>query len=107
MQGYFYLALAAFETRTAYANRGGDYNVGWANASLRALSQLPQLPGKWVPRLHRLRRRQWPRGLTMLPALRDSGEVLRHLFAVSTHGIGARHAGAALAAACERSHVDS
>ncbi|KAI8469034.1 MAG: putative serine esterase-domain-containing protein [Monoraphidium minutum] len=41
---YFYSALAAFKTRTAYANTDGDHLVGWANSSLRPLSGLPPLP---------------------------------------------------------------
>lgn len=45
-QGYFHSALAAFETRTAYANRSGDHLVSWANSSLRSLPQLPKLRGK-------------------------------------------------------------
>lgn len=45
-QGYFYSALEAFETRTAYANSSGDHLVGWANSSLRAMHELPRLRGK-------------------------------------------------------------
>jgi hypothetical protein len=41
---YFFSALAAFATRTAYANTDGDHLVGWANSSLRPLSALPPLP---------------------------------------------------------------
>jgi len=41
---YFYSALAAFKTRTAYANTDGDHLVGWANSSLRPLHGLPPLP---------------------------------------------------------------
>jgi hypothetical protein len=37
----FLSALRAFETRTCYANRSGDHLVGWANASLRTVDQLP------------------------------------------------------------------
>ena len=43
---YFYSALASFCSRTAYANRGGDYNVSFANSSIRSLDQLPLLPGR-------------------------------------------------------------
>lgn len=43
----FFSALAAFETRTAYANVAGDHLVAWANASLRSLDELPELQ---VPR---------------------------------------------------------
>jgi hypothetical protein len=39
-------ALAAFETRTAYANRSGDHLVGWANSSLRRPAALPPLAGR-------------------------------------------------------------
>ena len=47
MQGrYFFSALSSFASRTLYTNRGGDYNVGWANASLRRLDQLPPLTGR-------------------------------------------------------------
>eukprot|EP00201_Polytomella_parva_P023317 CAMPEP_0175046440 /NCGR_PEP_ID=MMETSP0052_2-20121109/5035_1 /TAXON_ID=51329 ORGANISM="Polytomella parva, Strain SAG 63-3" /NCGR_SAMPLE_ID=MMETSP0052_2 /ASSEMBLY_ACC=CAM_ASM_000194 /LENGTH=332 /DNA_ID=CAMNT_0016310193 /DNA_START=372 /DNA_END=1366 /DNA_ORIENTATION=+ len=38
---YFLSALRAFYSRSAYANRNGDHLVGWANASLRFLHQLP------------------------------------------------------------------
>ncbi|KIZ05254.1 hypothetical protein MNEG_2703 [Monoraphidium neglectum] len=41
---YFYSALKAFKTRTAYANTDGDHLVGWANSSLRPLDRLPPLP---------------------------------------------------------------
>ncbi|PNH09122.1 hypothetical protein TSOC_004283 [Tetrabaena socialis] len=41
---YFYSALAAFASRTAYANTDGDHLVGWANSSLRFMHQLPTLP---------------------------------------------------------------
>ncbi|KAL6778698.1 CPL18 [Auxenochlorella protothecoides x Auxenochlorella symbiontica] len=41
----FLPALAAFQTRTAYANTDGDHLVGWANASLRRLEELPELDG--------------------------------------------------------------
>lgn len=37
----FFSALASFETHTAYANRGGDHLVGWANASVRSMDGLP------------------------------------------------------------------
>lgn len=37
----FLTALSRFETRTVYANRSGDHLVGWANSSLRRLSELP------------------------------------------------------------------
>jgi hypothetical protein len=37
----FLSALRAFETRTCYANKSGDHLVGWANASLRTVDQLP------------------------------------------------------------------
>lgn len=39
----FFSALAAFETRTVYANRSGDHLVGWANSSLRQLHALPEI----------------------------------------------------------------
>mmetsp|Transcript_42024 Transcript_42024/g.125827 ORF Transcript_42024/g.125827 Transcript_42024/m.125827 type:complete len:311 (+) Transcript_42024:83-1015(+) len=41
---YFYSALRAFSSRTAYANTEQDHLVGWPNSSLRFLHQLPQLP---------------------------------------------------------------
>eukprot|EP00210_Caulerpa_lentillifera_P000501 g484.t1 len=41
-QGYFLSALKEFKTRTCYANVSGDGMVGWANASLRRSSELPQ-----------------------------------------------------------------
>ena len=41
----FLSALAAFASRTAYANSGGDHLVGWANSSLRRVDQLPDLVG--------------------------------------------------------------
>ncbi|KAF6261528.1 putative serine esterase-domain-containing protein [Scenedesmus sp. NREL 46B-D3] len=41
---FFYSALAAFQTRTCYANTGADHLVGHANSSLRSLGQLPPLP---------------------------------------------------------------
>ncbi|KAG2423781.1 hypothetical protein HXX76_015057 [Chlamydomonas incerta] len=41
---FFYSALAAFRSRTAYANTDGDHLVGWANSSLRFMHQLPRLP---------------------------------------------------------------
>eukprot|EP00192_Tetraselmis_astigmatica_P008172 CAMPEP_0117684162 /NCGR_PEP_ID=MMETSP0804-20121206/20908_1 /TAXON_ID=1074897 /ORGANISM="Tetraselmis astigmatica, Strain CCMP880" /LENGTH=640 /DNA_ID=CAMNT_0005495047 /DNA_START=272 /DNA_END=2195 /DNA_ORIENTATION=+ len=37
----FFSALAAFSSRTVYANSWGDVLVGWANSSLRFLHQLP------------------------------------------------------------------
>lgn len=37
---YYWSALAAFESRTVYANRSGDHLVGWANASLRYPDEL-------------------------------------------------------------------
>jgi len=37
---YYWSALAAFESRTVYANRSGDPLVGWANASLRYPDEL-------------------------------------------------------------------
>jgi hypothetical protein len=44
-RGLFFLsALASFRTRTAYANVSGDHLVGWANASLRGVGELPELP---------------------------------------------------------------
>uniref|UniRef100_A0A061RZM0 Alpha beta-hydrolases superfamily protein n=1 Tax=Tetraselmis sp. GSL018 TaxID=582737 RepID=A0A061RZM0_9CHLO len=39
--GHFLRSLAAFSSRTAYANVSGDHLVGWANSSLRSGSQLP------------------------------------------------------------------
>lgn len=39
----FLSALAAFRTRTAYANRSWDHIVGWANSSLRTMEELPQI----------------------------------------------------------------
>ncbi|KAK9829760.1 hypothetical protein WJX72_007706 [[Myrmecia] bisecta] len=44
--GYFLSALHSFITRTCYANSSGDHLVGWSNASLRRLDQLPQLRTK-------------------------------------------------------------
>lgn len=41
--GYYYSAVAAFVTRTAYANIRGDQMVGWANSSLRAPRDLPDV----------------------------------------------------------------
>ena len=41
---FFASALASFRTRTAYANVSGDHLVGWANASLRPVGELPPLP---------------------------------------------------------------
>ena len=38
---YYFSGLAAFETRTCYANRSGDHLVGWSNASVRQLHELP------------------------------------------------------------------
>jgi len=38
---YFFSALQAFQTRTAYANVRGDHLVSWANSSLRFAEQLP------------------------------------------------------------------
>jgi len=35
-------ALAAFESRTTFANSSGDHLVGWSNASLRSPSELPR-----------------------------------------------------------------
>jgi pimeloyl-ACP methyl ester carboxylesterase len=43
---YFWSALAAFQTRTAYANSSGDYFVGWANSSVRDVHELPKFPAK-------------------------------------------------------------
>jgi len=40
----FHSALAAFRTRTCYANVRGDHLVGWANASLRPAGALPPPP---------------------------------------------------------------
>jgi len=40
-EGPFLSGLAAFRTRTAYANVAGDHLVGWANSSLRFAHQLP------------------------------------------------------------------
>ena len=39
----FIAALAAFQSRTCYANADGDHLVGWANSSLRFKSELPAL----------------------------------------------------------------
>jgi hypothetical protein len=50
LQGLLFLsALAAFETRTLYANSSGDHLVGWANSSLRRLGELPPKSGRWAP----------------------------------------------------------
>ncbi|GAB4821319.1 hypothetical protein N2152v2_008365 [Parachlorella kessleri] len=46
VEGYFMSALEAFETRTCYANKSGDHLVGWANSSLRTISELPKLKGR-------------------------------------------------------------
>ncbi|KAL4425732.1 hypothetical protein ABPG75_009748 [Micractinium tetrahymenae] len=43
---HFMSALAAFETRTLYANSSGDHLVGWANSSLRRLRELPRRDGR-------------------------------------------------------------
>lgn len=40
----FATALAAFSSRTCYANADGDHLVAWANASLRLEAELPPLP---------------------------------------------------------------
>lgn len=40
-RGYFLSALKEFQTRTCYANVSGDAMVGWANSSIRRLSELP------------------------------------------------------------------
>lgn len=40
-EGYFYTALAQFQARVCYANAVGDALVGWANASLRRVEELP------------------------------------------------------------------
>ena len=46
-QGLLFLSgLAAFETRTLYANSSGDHLVGWANSSLRRLHELPPKNGR-------------------------------------------------------------
>lgn len=45
----YFAALAAFQTRTLYANIDGDHLVGWSNASLRALQELPEVSER-VPR---------------------------------------------------------
>ena len=39
----FISGLAAFASRTCYANADGDHLVGWANSSLRFLDELPKL----------------------------------------------------------------
>ena len=53
LQGLLFLsALAAFETRTLYANSSGDHLVGWANSSLRRLGELPPKSGRWGGRRH-------------------------------------------------------
>ena len=41
--GRYLAALAAFETRTLYANVSGDHLVSWTNASLRERHELPQI----------------------------------------------------------------
>lgn len=41
-EGYFYTALAHFQARVCYANAVGDALVGWANASVRRVEDLPQ-----------------------------------------------------------------
>ena len=41
--GYYFSAVKAFITRTAYANIRGDQMVGWANSSLRAPKDLPDV----------------------------------------------------------------
>ena len=41
--GYYFSAIKAFITRTAYANIRGDQMVGWANSSLRFLKDLPDV----------------------------------------------------------------
>lgn len=42
VQGLLFMSgLAAFATRTLYANSSGDHLVGWGNSSLRSLHQLP------------------------------------------------------------------
>lgn len=47
LQGLLFMsALAAFETRTLYANSSGDHLVGWANSSLRRLGELPPKSGR-------------------------------------------------------------
>lgn len=43
---HFHSALAAFATRTCYANCDGDHLVGWANSCLRASEELPELPAE-------------------------------------------------------------
>lgn len=40
-EGWFFSALKQFQTRVCYANSSGDALVGWANASLRKVSELP------------------------------------------------------------------
>lgn len=40
-EGLFFSALKQFHTRVCYANSSGDALVGWANASLRKVSELP------------------------------------------------------------------
>jgi hypothetical protein len=47
---HFVSALASFRTRTAYANVSGDHLVGWANASLRPVGELPLLPPQGTAR---------------------------------------------------------
>jgi hypothetical protein len=41
--GYYFSAIKAFITRTAYANIRGDQMVGWANSSLRLPKDLPDV----------------------------------------------------------------
>lgn len=48
----FISALAAFETRTLYANSSGDHLVGWANSSLRRLGELPHKDGRGTGVIH-------------------------------------------------------
>lgn len=38
---FFFSALAAFRTRTAYANSGEDHLVAWSGSSLRTTDELP------------------------------------------------------------------
>jgi hypothetical protein len=40
---HYLSALAAFRSRTVYANSDGDHLVGWANSSLRFQQELPEL----------------------------------------------------------------
>ena len=48
---YFWSALAAFESRTLYANQSGDHLVSWTNASLR-------FPDEQPPQLEQKRQKQ-------------------------------------------------